>query len=144
MEEIVKKLNWFYYGIMVLTLIALGVMYYMFYHNMYEPLDPQSTLGSTLQYVVIIAALMGIPFGLYLMKWLKPDTLEKYEQLAICRIVMVSGTMPFAIIIFYLLGGYRPMMWVAAMAAVAWYFTKPTVGKIEAEMKPDDPNEEKY
>jgi hypothetical protein len=56
------------------------------------------------------------------------------------RIVLVGGIMPVAIAAFYLLGGYRPMMWVAAMAAVAWYFTKPTLGKLEQEMKPEDPN----
>jgi len=144
MEKIVKQLNWFYYGIMVLTLIALCIMYYMFDKGLYEPIDPMSELGKTLQYVPIIAALIGIPLGLYLIKWLKPDTLDKYKDLAICRIIMVGGSMPVAIIFFYLLGAHRPMMWVAAMAAVAWYFTKPTVGKIEAEMKPKDPNQEDY
>lgn len=144
MEKVVRTLNWYYYGVMVLSLIALTIMYYLFSKGMYEPIDPLSQLGATLQYVVIFAALITIPLGLYLIKWLKPQTLEKYEQLAICRIIMVSGTLPLGIILFYLLGGYKPMMWVAAIAAVSWYFTKPTIGKIEQEMEPKDPNEETY
>ena len=32
----------------------------------------------------------------------------------------------------------------AAMRAPARYFTKPTLGKMEAEMKPKDPNAEDY
>ena len=36
------------------------------------------------------------------------------------------------------------MMWLAAMSAVAWYFTKPTLGKMEQEMTPKDPNEPTY
>lgn len=144
MEKLVRTLNWYYYGMMVVSLIALTVMYYMFSKHLYEPIDPLSQLGTTLQYVDIITALISIPFGLYLIKWRKPKTLEEYKQMAICRIVMVSGTMPVSIMFFYLLGGYRPMIWLAAIAAVAWLFTKPTLGKIEQEMEPEDPNEEKY
>jgi hypothetical protein len=36
------------------------------------------------------------------------------------------------------------MLWVAAIAAVAWYFTKPTLGKMEQEMQPEDPNMPTY
>ena len=144
MEKVVRTLNWYYYGVMVISLIALTVMYYLFSKGMFEPLDTMSTLGMTLQYVVIFLALICIPGGLYMIKFFKPDTLEKYRNLAICRIIVVSGTMPLGIITFYLFGGYRPMLWVAAIAAIGWYFTKPTIGKIEAEMKPEDPNEETY
>ena len=57
---------------------------------------------------------------------------------------MIGLVMPASIIIYYYLGAYRPMMWVAAIAAIAWYFTKPTLGKLEQEMKPKDPNAEDY
>ena len=144
MEKVVRTLNWYYYGVMVISLIALTVMYYMFSKGMYEPLDTMSTLGMTIQYVVIFLALIGIPGGLYMIKFFKPDTLEKYQELAICRIIIVSGTMPLGIVAFYLFGGYRPMLWVAAIAAIGWFFTKPTIGKVDAEMTPQDPNEETY
>ena len=87
---------------------------------------------------------MCIPFGLYLIKWKKPKTLEEYEQLASIRILVVGGIMLPAILIYFLLGCYRPMIWVAAISAVAWYFTKPTLGKLEQEMKPEDPNMPTY
>jgi hypothetical protein len=143
-EKVVKTLNWYYYGTMVLALIALVVIYYMLSRGVFEPLDPQSEAGSTLQFAVIIVALMTIPLGLYLIKWKKPQTLEKYQELATARILMIGLVMPASIIIYYYLGAYRPMMWVAAIAAVAWYFTKPTLGKLEQEMKPKDPNAEDY
>jgi hypothetical protein len=98
----------------------------------------------TIQYTVILLALIGIPAGLYAVKFFKPDTYEKYESAAAFRIMVVGLIMPLAICAFYLFGGYKPMMWIAAMAAVSWLFTKPTLSKMEQEMKPQDPNEETY
>ena len=144
MEQIVKKLNWYYYGIMVLTLIVLSVFYYMFSKQMYEPLDPMSQLGTTLQYAAIFLTLAAIPLGLYLVKWTKPQNEEKYLEVATMRILMVGLTMPVGIAFFYLMGGHRPMMWLAAIGAIAWYFTKPTIGKMEKEMTPEDPNMPTY
>jgi hypothetical protein len=143
-EKIVRKLNVFYYGTMVLALIALTVMYYLSSQEKWEPIDPLSQLGSTLQYVMIFTVLAVVPFGLYIIKWKKPDTLEKYEFLATQRILMIGLLMTPNIIIYYLLGCYRPMIWLVGITAVAWYFTKPTLAKMEQEMKPEDPNEEKY
>ena len=82
------------------------------------------------------SCLIGIPAGLYAVKFFKPDTYEKYESAAAFRIMVVGLIMPLAICAFYLFGGYKPMMWIAAMAAVSWLFTKPTLGKMEQEMKP--------
>ncbi|MBR1877707.1 MAG: hypothetical protein IJ814_01750 [Paludibacteraceae bacterium] len=143
-EKIIRHLNWMYYGVMALTLIALTGMYYLTSKGLIEPIDPLSQQGTILQYLMIFTALGAIPFGLYLVKWKKPDTLDKYEQLAGTRICMIGGLMPPAIILYYLLGCHRPMLWITAIAAVAWYFTKPTLGKMEQEMKPKDPNAEDY
>lgn len=143
-EKINRKLNLYYYGVMVFTLIILGVMYWLCSQEDFEPLSPMENIGMILQYVAIGLTLVAIPLGLYLVKFLKPQTLEAYEQAATGRILIVGLTMPMNIAFFYLLGGHRPMMWLAAIAAIAWYFTKPTLGKMEQEMKPEDPNEEKY
>ena len=144
MEKIVRQLNWIYYSQMVIALIVLTAMYYAFSKALYEPLDTMSSLGQAVQYIVIIDALITIPLGLYLIKWFKPQTPEKYFKLAAARILLVSNTMPLGIFAFYWMGGYKSMLWVAAIAAIAWYFTKPTLGKAEAEMTPKDPNEETY
>lgn len=140
MEQVVRKLNWYYYGVMVFTLIILTAMYYLTSQADYEPFNPNEMPGMIIQYAVILLALICIPAGLYAVKFFKPDTYEKYEYAATFRIMAVGLIMPFAICAFYLFGGYKPMMWVAAMAAVAWLFTKPTVAKMEQEMTPQDPN----
>lgn len=144
MEQTVKRLNWYYYGVMVVSLIALSVMYYLYSKNLYEPLDTMSRLGITVQYIVIGLALITIPGGLYLIKFFKPQTLDKYEQLAIARILLASSAMPLGIIAYYWMGCYQSMLWVAAIAAIAWYFTKPTLGKVEQEMDQCTNNEETY
>ena len=126
------------------TLIILGVMYYLTSQPDFEPINPMEQLGMILQYAAIGATLVAIPFGLYMVKLFKPDTLAKYQEIATGRILAVGLTMPMNIAFFYLLGTYRPMMWLAAMSAIAWFFTKPTLGKLEQEMTPEDPNEEKY
>ena len=143
-EKIIKNLNWYYYGVMVFTLIILGVMYYLTSQADFEPYSPKDQVGMILQYAAIGLTLFAIPFGLYIIKLKIPDTLEKYAGAAAQRILVVGLTMPMNISIFYLLGNYKPMMWLAAMSAIAWYFTKPTLGKMEQEMKPQDPNEPTY
>ncbi|MBQ6790824.1 MAG: hypothetical protein IJQ20_04455 [Paludibacteraceae bacterium] len=144
MESIIKKLNWIYYGQMVIALIVLSAMYYAFSKGLYEPLDRMSQTGQMVQYIIIFDALLTIPLGLYIVKYFKPQTPEKYFKLAATRILLVSNSMPLGIFAFYWMGGYKSMLWVAAIAAIAWYFSKPTLGKMEEEMKPQDPNEETY
>ena len=146
MEEnkIIRTLNGYYYGIMAFTLIILGVMYYLTSKPDFEPVSPMEQVGMILQYAAIGLTLVAIPLGLYLVKWKKPETLEKYKEAAMTRICMVGMTMPMNIVMYHLFGCYKPMMWLAAMSAIAWYFTKPTLGKMEQEMKPKDPNAEDY
>ena len=143
-EKVIKHLNWCYYGVMAFTLIILGAMYYITSRPDFEPFIPTEQVGMILQYVAIGLTLLAIPCGLYSIKWLKPDTLEKYKSASAYRIIVVCTTKPLNIALYYLFGGYQPMMWLAAMSAIAWYFTKPTLGKMEQEMKPQDPNEETY
>lgn len=144
MEQVVKKLNWIYYGQMVIALIVLTAMYYASQKGLFEPLDSLSPKGVKVQYFIIIDALITIPLGLYLVKLFKPQTEKKYFKLAATRILLVSNTMPLGIAAFYWMGAYKSMLWVAAISAIAWYFSKPTLGKMESEMKPKDPNEETY
>lgn len=143
-EKIIRQLNGWYYGFMGASLVALTAMYYAFSKGLYMPLDRMSQMGVIVQYVIIFDALITIPLGLYLIKLFKPQTLERYRSLATWRIILVSNSMPLGIIAFYWMGGYRSMLWVAAIAAIAWYFTKPTLGKMEQEMNQSTNNEETY
>ena len=144
MEQVVKKLNWIYYGQMAIALIVLTAMYYAFSKGLYEPMDTLSQTGQTVQYIIIFDALLTIPLGLYMVKMLKPQTPRQYFKAAGARILLASNAMPLGIFAFYWMGGYKSMLWIAAIAAIAWYFTKPTLRKAEIEMTPKDPNEETY
>ncbi len=144
MENVVRKLNWIYYGQMVIALIVLSAMYYAFSKGLYEPWDRLSSKGQLIQYIIIFDALITIPLGLYLVKLFKPKTDKQYFKVAASRILLASNTMPLGILAYYGFGCYQSMLWVAAIAAIAWYFSKPTIGKMEQEMKPEDPNQETY
>ncbi|MBQ2067951.1 MAG: hypothetical protein II457_03415 [Paludibacteraceae bacterium] len=147
-EKIVRQLNWVYYGVMVAAIIVLTIMYYVRSRYMEgAPLvDYLSQKGQIIQYIVLFDALITIPLGLYLVKWRKPKTLERYRRVATWRILLVSNTMILGIIAHYAMGtmAYKSMLWVAAIAAVSWYFTKPTLGKLDKEMTPEDSNIETY
>ncbi len=152
-QKIIRTLNVYYYGIMALTLIAGTLAYFLIMKEYVEPIDSLSTLGQTIQYVVIFDALLTIPLGLYLCKkqCKKLSVLEHeeekllgYKKAATMRILLVSNTMVFAIAAFYLMGAYQSMLWVAAVAAIGWYFTKPSERKMELELQPQDPTQENY
>jgi hypothetical protein len=106
-----------------------------------------------IQYFVILDAIITVPLGLYGFKRIcdKLRTLEneeikykQYQKWAAWRIVLVSNAMIFAISAFYLLGAYQSMLWIAAISAIGWYFTKPTPGKMLQELRPKSENEETY
>jgi hypothetical protein len=144
MNNVIRQLNWIYYGQMVIALIVLTAMYYAFSKGLYQPLDRMSSLGQAVQYIIIFDALITIPLGLYLVKWFKPQTDTAYFKCAATRILLASNAMPLGVAAYYWMGCYQSMLWVAAIAAVAWYFTKPTAGKMEKEMTPEDPNMPTY
>ncbi len=143
-KQVIRRLNWIYYSQMAIACIVCGAMEFAARKGLYEPLDTMSQLGKIVQYIVIFDALITIPLGLYLIKWLKPLTNEKYFKLAAARILLVSNPMPIGIFAFYWMAGYQSMLWIAAISAIAWYFSKPTLGKMDKEMTPDDPNQETY
>ena len=138
---------------MVLTLLAGTLAYFLIMKDYVHPIDSLSTLGQVIQYVIIFDALLTIPLGLYLCKkqCTKLSVLENedeklmgYKQAATLRILLVGNTMVFAIAAFYLMGAYQSMLWVAAVSAIGWYFTKPSERKMQLELQPQDPNQENY
>ncbi len=152
-KQVIRSLNWAYYAMMIISLVALTGMYYGLLNDWYMPIDKQSTLGIVVQYIVIFDALITIPGGLYGFKRLceplqtmedRTEQLKRYRKIAFWRIVLVSSAMPLGIVAFYWLGAYKSMLWVAAIAAIAWYFTKPSEAKMEIELTPKQPNEENY
>lgn len=147
-QQLTKQLNWYYYGMMLLTILSGTLAYLLIYQwHVLDPIGTLTNVGQVIQYVVIADALFFIPMGLYGFKRrvdkirrLEDET-EKYAQYkkeAIIRIILVSNTMVLGIFAFYLLGCYKSMLWVSAIAAIGWYFTKPTPRKIQLELLPPD------
>ncbi len=152
-QKIIRTLNVYYYGIMALTLLAGTLAYFLIMKDYVQPIDSLSSLGQAIQYIVILDALVTIPLGLYLCKKQctklsildnDEEKLQGYKKAASLRILLVSNTMVFAIAAFYLMGAYQSMLWVAAVSAIGWYFTKPSERKMELELQPKDPNQEQY
>ncbi len=152
-QKIIRTLNLYYYGIMVLTLLAGTLAYFLIMKEYVVPINSLSPLGQTIQHIVIFDALLTIPLGLYLCKKQchKLSVLENeeekligYKHAAALRIILVSNTMVVAIAAFYLMGAYQSMLWVAAVSAIGWYFTKPSERKMQLELQPKDPTQEQY
>ena len=150
-QKIIRTLNVYYYGIMALTLLAGTLAYFLIMKDYVQAIDSLSTLGQAIQYIVIFDALLTIPLGLYLCKKQcsklaeladSSEQLKGYQKAATVRILLVSNAMLLGIVAFYLMGGYQSMLWVAAVAAIGWYFTKPSQRKMELELQPKDPNQE--
>ena len=147
-EKIIRELNWYYYGMLVLTLLVGTLCYFLIMKELVAPIDRMSTVGKALQYVVIADALCTIPLGLYLCKYkckrlrTLPDMDDNkwlsYKRTATLRILLVSNSMVIGIAAFYLMGCYQSMLWITAIAAIGWYFTKPTLRKMELELQPQD------
>lgn len=152
-KNIIKSLNLYYYGMLILTLLSGSLAYYLIMKDVVAHIEPMSTLGQVLQYIIIFDALLTIPAGLYLCKrrctklaQLTDETakLNGYKKAATWRILLVSNTMIFGIAAFYLMGAYQSMLWITAVSAIGWYFTKPSVDKLQAELQPKQPDQENY
>lgn len=146
-KNIIKHLNWYYYGIMALTVCVAAVAYFLVVKQLISPIDPLSRIGKIAQYIIIFDVLLTLPFGLW--KHKKNCTkiakiedeearLKAYQQSAMWRIILVSNTMIWAFAAYYLMGAYMSMLWVAAISAIGWYFTKPTEKKLYFELHPQE------
>ena len=152
-KNIIKSLNLYYYGVLILTLLSGSLAYFLIMKDYVLPIDPMTTLGQVLQYIVIFDALLTIPAGLY---WCKRQCAKLaqlsdenakyngYKKAATWRILLVSNTMIWGIAAFYLMGAYQSMLWVTAVSAIGWYFTKPSERKMQLELQPENPNQENY
>ena len=152
-KNIIKSLNLYYYGVLILTLISGTLSYFLIMKEFVQPIDHMSTLGQVLQYIVIFDALLTIPAGLYLCKrqcakltQLSDENAKYngYKKAATWRILLVSNTMILGIVAFYLMGAYQSMLWVTAVSAIGWYFTKPSERKMQLELQPQQPDQENY
>ena len=152
-QKIIRTLSVDYYAMMILALLSGTLSYFLIMKGYVLPIDSLSSFGQVIQYLVIFDALITIPLGLFICKkqCTKLSSIENeeeklvgYNKSARMRILLVSNTMVFAIAAFYLMGAYQSMLWVAAVSAIGWYFSKPSLRKMELELQPKDPNQENY
>lgn len=146
-KTVIKRLNIYYYGVFFLLVVLATVTYLLITHDILPVIDPLSRWGKVIQYAVIFDVLTTVPLGLW---WHKRQCKQiakiedeqtqftAYYRCAAIRICLVSNTMLLAIPAFYILGAYKSMMWVAAISAIGWYFTKPTEKKLYFELHPDE------
>jgi len=146
-RDYIKRLNRDYYGVLAVAVVAATVMYLLITKNIILAISPLSHLGQTIQYIVIMDALVTIPFGLWWHKrcckklMVQEDNEERtkaYVQSARLRIYLVSNAMVLGIVAFYWMGAYQSMIWVAGISAIGWYFTKPTEKKMFMELQPEN------
>ena len=146
-KTVIKRLNIIYYGMFLLLVVLATAAYLLIIKEVIPVLDPLSQWGKVIQYAIIFDVLLTVPGGLW---WHKKrckqiaqiedetERLTAYYKSAALRICLVSNTMLFAIPAYYILGAYMSMMWVAAIAAIGWYFTKPTEKKMYFELHPEE------
>ena len=152
-QKIIRTLNVYYYAMMILALLSGTLSYFLIMKGYVLPIDSLSSLGQVIQYLVIFDALITIPLGLFICKkqCTKLSSIENeeeklvgYNKSARMRILLVSNTMIWGIAAFYLMGAYQSMLWVTAVSAIGWYFTKPSERKMQLELQPENPNQENY
>ena len=145
-----------YYVLYVLIILLFGAIWYLNYNSLaqngesFKLVAPDETIGMIFQYGAIIYTLAAIPGALYGFKRacakiakienedLKYDTYYTYATLRMGLIALAAALSLFA---YMALGAYQPMLWLAAIGAVALVFTKPSEAKTEQELTPTDSNE---
>lgn len=155
-----KFMKGIYYGLYFCIIILAGLVAYFNYTGIAIEgggrsivFAPTGRVGLIIQYLAIIYTLAVIPGVLYWMKRscakiakiedesLKYDTYYTYASL---RMILIAVGSLISFFAYFLLGGHQPMLWLAAIGAVALVFTKPTPGKAEAELRREDENNPTY
>ena len=67
-KKIIRTLNVYYYGVMVLSLLACVLVWFLVDKGHIPWIDMNSELGKIIQTVIVVDALLTIPAGLYFCK----------------------------------------------------------------------------
>ena len=136
-------LNVCYYAFYVLAIGSALLMWYLVTNGKVSAIETLSDAGKAIQYVVIGYVIVSVAGGLYLFKRAldkirqladRELQLRRYQQWAIVRIVLIGLGIVLGIVAFYWLGGYRSMIWCAAISTIGLYFCKPTLRRMELEL----------
>lgn len=149
-SDIKKMLNVVYYTLYVMYLFFVVIFGYVLKDAPKMPhYDPLTQPGQSIAYVVILYVLVSIPAVLWWFKkqmkavsQIQDETAkrQRYVSCAIIRVSVIGIGGALAIMAFYILGAYQPMMWCAGIAILAQFFCKPSDRKIYLEI--NDKHEE--
>ena len=160
-DQLQRDLRIMYYTIYACVIAFLGFAMWQNSINVPEEgeqgifaiFNPNDQLGMNLQYIAIIYTLCSIPGALF---WFKrkcrklskiEDDEQKYAQYyqwASLRAALIGVGMVLSCVLYVLMDFYNPMLWLAGINAIAFVFTKPTPGKAQEELRPEDENNPTY
>ena len=153
MERIIKNINLVYYLLYMTTVVAAVIIFFLTFSNTREVyIDEKSKTGIIISSVYILYLLISIPYALWSFhkktkKWqLIKDQYVKfteYEKGSKIRLWIIGFALIAGIVLVYLMHS-KSMIFCAAIAAIALYFTKPTVNKMIAELRLDEDNEDEF
>ena len=149
-SQIRKQINVVYYTLYVVYALLVIIFGFLLKgKESFVTIDPLSQFGQILSYVVIMYGIISIPGSLWWFKKQMKKVSEmtdetaqraRYLQCATIRVSAIGAGAAMAIIAFYYLGTYQPMLWCAGIAILAQFFCKPTDRKIYLEI--NNKNEE--
>jgi|ERR1035437_2416230 DMSO reductase anchor subunit len=149
MERIVKKINLSYYLIYTLTILST-IVGYIITQTRETTIDVKSPLSITLSSIVIIYIIISIPaalaiFNRNIKKYISIEEdykkMEKYTSAATWRILAVGFGLVLSVVVFYIIRT-ESMIFCAGISALALIICKPTPGKINSDLKLDEPKED--
>lgn len=142
-QQVVKHLKWYYYGAMLLAVLAAGICYYLFpKYGIY--VDPYQKAGMAVSYVVICYMLLSVAGGLWLFnRQIKPlkkredeGRYREYLRYAVIRLCIIAAGLILAIVAYYLLK-LQTMIYCAAISAVGLVFCKPQEARVQIDLADD-------
>ncbi|MBP1664380.1 MAG: hypothetical protein H6Q19_1520 [Bacteroidetes bacterium] len=151
MERIIKNINLVYYLLYMTTVVVAVIIFFLTFSNAQTAhIDEKSQTGVIISSVYILYLLISIPYALWSFhkktkKWqqIKDEyvKLVEYEKGSKIRLWIIGAGLIAGIVLVYLMRS-KSMIFCAAIAAIALYFTKPTVNKMISELKLDENKED--
>ena len=143
MKELTKKLNLWYYATFIKAILVAVLGYQCVAQNWFT-MAPEAPASVVIYTIIILYVIITIPaalklFSVYVKKLaLVTDETKKWRRYKIyakIRMTVVTTGLLFALFFYYTLQ-QEALIWVAGISAIALYFCKPTLAKIENDLTP--------
>lgn len=148
MKHLAKRLSWWYYAIF-LKAILVATLGYFCVLNQWLMFQPEDSISVTIYSFIILYVITSTPLALklfnnHVQKLVNitdtQEKLEHYERYAKIRLLVVTFGLLTALFFYYTLQ-QQALLWVAGISAIALYFCKPSLAKIEQDLQLTNPND---